>query len=85
MNTETGDIYNSAFMAQNKRLMESLTAQNKLQMMEVEPTAKQLSRTPPRVGFNEPCPCGSGRKFKRCCKWHPEFVGGKLDAELGGL
>jgi SEC-C motif-containing protein len=21
----------------------------------------------PRVGRNEPCPCGSGRKFKKCC------------------
>lgn len=21
----------------------------------------------PRVGRNEPCPCGSGRKFKHCC------------------
>ncbi len=21
-----------------------------------------------RVGRNEPCPCGSGRKFKRCCE-----------------
>jgi uncharacterized protein len=21
----------------------------------------------PRVGRNEPCPCGSGKKFKRCC------------------
>jgi len=20
-----------------------------------------------RVGRNDPCPCGSGRKFKRCC------------------
>ena len=20
-----------------------------------------------RAGRNEPCPCGSGRKFKRCC------------------
>src|SRR5574341_8834 len=24
-------------------------------------------RTIPKVGRNEPCPCGSGRKFKRCC------------------
>lgn len=23
--------------------------------------------TPPHVGRNEPCPCGSGRKFKKCC------------------
>lgn len=22
---------------------------------------------PPRPGRNEPCPCGSGKKFKRCC------------------
>jgi uncharacterized protein YecA (UPF0149 family) len=20
-----------------------------------------------RVGRNEPCPCGSGKKYKRCC------------------
>ncbi|MBN2579118.1 MAG: SEC-C domain-containing protein [Pirellulales bacterium] len=20
-----------------------------------------------RVGRNDPCPCGSGKKFKRCC------------------
>jgi hypothetical protein len=23
--------------------------------------------TGPRVGRNDPCPCGSGRKFKKCC------------------
>ncbi|MCU0788557.1 MAG: DUF1186 domain-containing protein [Verrucomicrobia bacterium] len=22
---------------------------------------------PPKVGRNDPCPCGSGRKFKKCC------------------
>jgi hypothetical protein len=25
-------------------------------------------RTAPKVGANDPCPCGSGRKFKRCCR-----------------
>lgn len=24
-------------------------------------------RDTPKVGRNDPCPCGSGRKFKRCC------------------
>lgn len=24
-------------------------------------------RESPRVGRNEPCPCGSGKKFKKCC------------------
>lgn len=22
----------------------------------------------PKVGRNEPCPCGSGKKFKKCCE-----------------
>ena len=24
-------------------------------------------RTQPKVGPNQPCPCGSGKKFKKCC------------------
>jgi uncharacterized protein len=26
-----------------------------------------LRREGPKIGRNEPCPCGSGRKYKRCC------------------
>jgi uncharacterized protein len=28
---------------------------------------KAESFFPPKVGRNDPCPCGSGKKFKRCC------------------
>jgi uncharacterized protein YecA (UPF0149 family) len=35
--------------------------------MRLPPTPVQMRRVPPRVGRNEPCPCGSGKKFKRCC------------------
>ncbi len=28
---------------------------------------KQSAQNGLRVGRNEPCPCGSGKKFKRCC------------------
>lgn len=24
-------------------------------------------RQSPKVGRNDPCPCGSGQKFKKCC------------------
>jgi len=27
-------------------------------------TAQAMSK---KVGRNEPCPCGSGKKFKKCC------------------
>ena len=26
-----------------------------------------VRRTQPKVGRNDPCPCGSGKKYKRCC------------------
>ena len=26
-----------------------------------------MDRATPIVGRNEPCPCGSGRKYKQCC------------------
>jgi len=26
-----------------------------------------VTRTSPKVGRNDPCPCGSGKKFKQCC------------------
>ncbi len=28
---------------------------------------KPITREAPKVGRNEPCPCGSGRKHKKCC------------------
>ena len=28
---------------------------------------RELLRGQPRLGRNSPCPCGSGRKFKKCC------------------
>ncbi len=28
---------------------------------------RPLTREAPKVGRNDPCPCGSGKKFKKCC------------------
>lgn len=28
---------------------------------------QQVQRDAPKVGRNDPCPCGSGRKYKKCC------------------
>jgi hypothetical protein len=54
--------------------IESRVDQIYAQMLEQHPTAAPIAspastarRNPfPRVGRNEPCPCGSGRKYKRC-------------------
>ncbi|HEY5610702.1 MAG TPA: SEC-C metal-binding domain-containing protein, partial [Thermoanaerobaculia bacterium] len=31
-------------------------------------------RSAPKVGRNDPCPCGSGRKYKKCCAGREETV-----------
>ncbi|MCI0621785.1 MAG: DUF1186 domain-containing protein [Acidobacteria bacterium] len=30
-------------------------------------TVTPVRRTAPKIGRNDPCPCGSGKKFKKCC------------------
>ena len=28
---------------------------------------KPIVREEPKIGRNDPCPCGSGKKYKKCC------------------
>ena len=30
--------------------------------------AEPVRRAGPKIGANDPCPCGSDRKYKRCCR-----------------
>ena len=32
-----------------------------------KPSAHTVVRDQPKVGRNDPCPCGSGKKYKKCC------------------
>ena len=31
------------------------------------PQQEQVTRTGPKIGRNDPCPCNSGKKYKKCC------------------
>lgn len=50
-------------------------AEAEANLAELEPIEDRLSLppaplpyvAPPKVGRNDPCPCGSGKKFKKCC------------------
>jgi SWIM/SEC-C metal-binding protein len=33
--------------------------------------AREPARATPKTGRNDPCPCGSGKKFKKCCVDQP--------------
>lgn len=65
MDTRTGQYYSGPDLGMYVK--EHPEAAAFIKPVKVEPTEIQLARTPPRVGRNEPCPCGSGRKFKKCC------------------
>lgn len=36
---------------------------------------KQQVRKYAKIGRNDPCPCGSGKKYKNCCKNSRKFEG----------
>jgi preprotein translocase subunit SecA len=47
----------AARQAVQARAAENAHAQNSIQIV----------RSTPKVGRNDPCPCGSGKKYKNCC------------------
>ena len=65
MNKDDGRIYTAEQM--EREFMHLTRAERRKEFIKLEPTPRQMERKPPRVGRTEPCPCGSGKKFKRCC------------------
>ena len=51
--------------------LRALVSKRKEEMAERERLAtmprQPYVREEPRVGRNDPCPCGSGKKYKKCC------------------
>ncbi len=50
-----------------KRSAEELYASEHGGSEGAEVTVKQVRRDEPKVGRNDVCPCGSGKKYKKCC------------------
>lgn len=75
MDTRTGRIFSADEMEKFCSAMLSKgeweTHRRHLVEMAAPPTDRQMARRPPKVGRNEPCPCGSGKKFKKCCLHTP--------------
>jgi SEC-C motif-containing protein len=34
---------------------------------QMTPEGQTVRRETPKIGRNDPCPCGSGKKYKKCC------------------
>lgn len=78
MDTRDGRIFTAEEWAEK---LKSLPPQEikYFKPMALQPTRVQMRRVPPKVGRNEPCPCGSGEKFKRCCLRKPAERGEEVE------
>jgi preprotein translocase subunit SecA len=57
---------------QREEDVERISKREKQQRMQLgrgpsEEKGPTIRRTGKKVGRNEPCPCGSGKKYKQCC------------------
>lgn len=43
-----------------------LTEEKRKELYKIEKSSKTIVK-PPKVGRNDQCPCGSGKKYKKCC------------------
>ncbi len=61
----------AAFVARHPRFRDRLARRSavmhSLAGKIVAAPKRGVERTSPKVGRNDPCPCGSGKKFKKCC------------------
>lgn len=44
-----------------------LTAERRQELYKEQKSSHTVRRATPKVGRNDPCPCGSGKKYKQCC------------------
>lgn len=52
---------------QFQRFLQQLSPDEMRIAVEMRKRIDAAPKTPPKPGRNDPCPCGSGRKFKQCC------------------
>ena len=52
---------------QMKKWMKEHEAELKAEQANGVPKVETVVHEGPRIGRNDPCPCGSGKKYKKCC------------------
>ena len=54
-------------LRQMKKWMKEHEAELKAEQSAGVPKVETVVHEGPRIGRNDPCPCGSGKKYKKCC------------------
>lgn len=67
MDCRDGRIYQEEMIAK-------MTPEDQQYMRPMEHHPTPVQRATGKVGRNDVCPCGSGRKFKKCCLWRVDMA-----------
>lgn len=62
-----GEGHKDDFAAEESSLMQDGRISEKTDIPETEHKQETVRRDSPKIGRNDPCPCGSGKKYKHCC------------------
>ncbi|MCL1829899.1 MAG: preprotein translocase subunit SecA [Oscillospiraceae bacterium] len=57
---------------QREKALARLRMANAVSALSAGPKKKPIRNTVAKIGRNDPCPCGSGKKYKNCCGRTPE-------------
>ena len=60
------DLFNAASPASDRAYNAKEKYNNKY-LKNLKPFNFDTIKKPKKIGRNEPCPCGSGKKYKKCC------------------
>ena len=61
------DGVNFKSIRQMKKWMKDHEQELKAEGNPEQPKVETVVHEGPRIGRNDPCPCGSGKKYKKCC------------------
>lgn len=61
------DGVNFKSIRQMKKWMKDHEAELRAEGSPEQPKVETVVHEGPRIGRNDPCPCGSGKKYKKCC------------------
>ncbi len=61
------DGVNFKSIRQMKKWMKDHEAELRAEGAPDQPKVETVVHEGPRIGRNDPCPCGSGKKYKKCC------------------
>lgn len=65
---DSEDLSDEKYMAAMKEMLGRMSCKKAARML--QETSEPYENPYRKIGRNDPCPCGSGKKFKKCCGWN---------------